>query len=141
MKFWVQKKSGKLWPYKVEDQIKMNKLPLEPILVKHTKIRNPRLHRKYFAFIRAVYHNLPEKYNQNWPTQRSFRKSMEMYAGHYEEVISLKGERMLHPKSIAYESLDGHRFEELYEEVRRIIAKHIVPWVDDIENEIGSFYE
>lgn len=141
MKFWVNKKDGKLWPHKVEDQIKMNKLPLEPILIKYTKVRNPKHHRLYFAFIGAVYHNLPEKFDNHWPDKRSFRKSMEMYAGYYTETVSLKGERHLQPKSIAYEKLDEMGFKELHNKVKNVIGEHIMPYVEDVENEIANnFY-
>lgn len=38
MKFWAQKKQGKLYPLKVEDQVKMNRLPLGPVLLTYTRI-------------------------------------------------------------------------------------------------------
>lgn len=141
MTFWTQKKDGKLYPLEVEDQVKMNKLPLEPVLIKYTAVRNPKFHRLYFKFIDTVYRNLPEKYDQNWPNKRSFRKAMEMYAGHFEETVSLKGERMLQPKSIAYDKLDQTAFEDLYSSVKDIVGKHIMPYIDEVENEIANnFY-
>lgn len=141
MKFWVNKKDGKLWPHKVEDQIKMNKLPLEPILIKYTKVRNPKHHRLYFAFIHKVYANLPEKYEDNWPTFDSFRKAMQMYAGYFEETVTLKGERRLEAKSIKYEKLDEMGFKELHTKVKNVIGEHIMPYVEDVENEIANnFY-
>lgn len=142
LKFWAQKKDGKLWPYKVEDQIKMNKLPQEPVLITYTKVRNPSHHRKYFAFIDAVYRNLPEKFDGNWPSKQSFRKAMQMYAGYFEETVSLKGERMMQPKSIKYEELDEMAFRELHNGVKSVIGKHIMPYVEDVEAEsqIVQFY-
>lgn len=141
MKFWTQKKQGKLYPLDVEDQVKINKLPLEPILITYTKVRNPNHHRKYFAFIGKVYRNLPEKFDGNWPTRRSFRKAMEMYAGHFVETVSLKGERVLQPKSIEYEKLDEMAFSELHTNVKNVIGKHIMPYVGEVEQEIANnFY-
>lgn len=140
MKFWVQKHNGKLWPHNIEDQIKVNKLPLDPVLMRYTQVRNPKLHRKYFAFINKVYHNLPEKFDDNWPTQRSFRKEMEMHAGHYEMTVNLKGERSMQPKSISYEDLDEMAFQDLYTGVKNVIGRHIMPYVEDVEQELANFY-
>lgn len=142
MKFWAQKKEGKLFPYKVEDQVKMNKLPLEPILITYTKVRNPYHHRKYFAFIDTVYRNLPEKYDGYWPDRKSFRKAMQMYAGYFVETITLKGERQLQPKSIKFEELDEMGFTELHNKVKAVIGKYIMPYVEDVnaESQIASFY-
>lgn len=140
MKFWTQKKEGKLFPYKVEDQVAMNKLPLEPILITYTKVRNPKHHRKYFAFIDAVWRNLPEKFDGHWPERRSFRKAMEMYAGYYVETVSLKGERVLQPKSIKYEDMDEMEFIELHKGVKAVVGKHIMPYVEDVEKEVVGFY-
>lgn len=106
------------------------------------KVRNIRLHRKYFALIRMVYDNLPEHLDDNYPSIYTFRKQLEMYAGHIETFISLKGETMLMPKSIKYESLDGKAFEELFESVLQIIQKHIMPELsrDVVDSEIMSFF-
>lgn len=142
MKFWAQKKSGKLFPYKVEDQVKINKLPLEPILITYTKVRNPEHHRKYFAFIDAVYRNLPERFDNHWPDRESFRKGMQMYAGYFVETVTLKGERHLQPKSIKFEELDEMGFTDLHNKVKDVIGKYIMPYVEDVnaESQIASFY-
>lgn len=141
MKFWAQKNNGKLFPHKVEDQIKMNKLPLQPVLITYTKVRNPKHHRKYFAFLHKVYENLPERFENNWPSFDSFRKAMQMYAGYFEETVTLKGERQLQPKSIKFEELDEMGFSELHKKVKNVIGKHIMPYVGDVEQEIADrFY-
>ncbi|MCP9290038.1 DUF1367 family protein [Gracilimonas sediminicola] len=126
MKLWVSKQSGKLFPVDVEAQVRMNKLPAgEPIMIKYSKVRNPRHHRKYFAFFNKVYENLPEHLESNWPDVNSFRKAMEMYSGFFTETINLKGERFLMPKSIAYEKLDEMAFSELHNKVKTTIGTRI----------------
>jgi hypothetical protein len=143
MKFWTVKQSGKLIPADVEDQIAMNKLPVgEPLLIKYVQVRNGKHHRKYFKFMAVVYENLPEHLEGNYPTVDSFRKAMEMYAGHFVETITLRGERQLQPKSIKYEELDEMAFSDLHNGVKNVIGKWILKDVDmDIfEKEIERFY-
>jgi len=142
MKIWVQKKEGKLFPCDVEDQIAINKLTREPIQVVIKESRNPRHHRKYFAFIKTVFDNLPEKFEKNWSDVEVFRRTMQMYAGYYDETISLKGETHLQPKSIAFDKLDETGFSELHTKVKNVIGKHILPEMDMeiFENEINQFY-
>lgn len=141
MTFYAYKYNGSLKPATDEDKQKVNKISVgQPVRLKHIRMRNPRLHRKYFAFIGKVWENLPEKYDKHWPTKRSFRKAMEMYAGHFEETVSLKGERMLQPKSIAYGELDDIEFGELFKNVKAVIGKHILPNIEDFESEIEQFY-
>jgi len=143
MKINVFKSGSKLVPCTSEDKDKIGKLPkAEPIQIKYIEIRNPRHHRKYFAFIKKVYDNLPEQFDKNWPDAGSFRRSMQMYAGYYEETISLKGETHLQPKSIAFDKLDEMAFSELHTRVKNVIGKHILPEMDmeTVEREIEQFY-
>jgi len=143
MQFWAYKHNGKLQPATDEDKQKVDKIAVgEPVKLKHVRVRNPRLHRKYFAFIGKVWENLPEKFDNHWPTKRSFRKAMECYAGHFTETITLKGERLIQPKSIAYGELDDIEFGELYKGVREVIGKYILPEIEmeTVEQEIAQFY-
>ena len=143
MKFFAYKQNGKLIPSSQSDKEKVDKLPSgEPIQLKYVEIRNVRHHRLYFAFINKVFQNLPEKFDKNWPDVDSFRRSMQMYAGYYDETISLKGETHLQPKSIAFDKLDETAFSELHSKVKNVIGKHILPEMDMeiVEREIEQFY-
>lgn len=105
------------------------------------KIRNPQLHRKYFAFINIVWENLPEHLEEHFPSKDTLRKSLQMYAGHYDECVSLKGQRILMPRSIAYNELDELQFKELYDAVLQVVRKHIIPELDDSTiNKMEEFY-
>ena len=143
MKLWVFKHNGKLTPATSDDKDKIGKLPVgEPFLISYVKVRNPAHLRKYFAFLKAVYDNLPEKYEQNWPDFESFRKGVQMYSGYFTETVTLKGDRMLIPKSIAYNELDEMAFSELHTKVKNFLGKHILPDMDMevVEREIEQFY-
>lgn len=70
MNFWAYKQNGALKPATSDDKQKVNKIAVgQPEMFKHVRVRNPKLHRKYFAFFGLVWGNLPEKYEQNWPTK------------------------------------------------------------------------
>jgi len=143
MKCWTFKQKGKLYPATSEDKEAFDKLPVgEPFMISYTKVRNPRHHRKYFAFLNVVFQNLPEKFESNWPDFDSFRKGIQMYAGYFTETVSLKGERLLIPKSIKYEELDEMAFSELHNKVKTFIGTHILPEmdVDIVEKSIEQFY-
>lgn len=154
MKFWAFKNKGKLQPATDEDKQKVDKIAVgEPVMLKHVKVRNPRHHRLYFAFVHKVYENIPHdmEYTKHpetgeevkrWPEPENFRKQMEMYAGYYTESITLKGELRLEPKSIKYEELDEMGFKELHKNVKRVIGKRILPSIDTeiVDQEIAQFY-
>lgn len=143
MRAFVFKSGSKLVPATSEDKDKIAKMPIgEPFQIKYVEIRNVRHHRKYFAFIKSVFENLPEKFDKNWSDVDSFRRSMQMYAGYYDETISLKGETHLQPKSIAFDKLDETAFSELHSKVKNVIGKHILPEMDMeiFEREIEQFY-
>ena len=143
MKLFVFKSGSKLIPCTSEDKDKIANMPVgEPFQIRYVEIRNVRHHRLYFAFINKVFQNLPEKFDKNWPDVESFRRSMQMYAGYYDETISLKGETHLQPKSIAFDKLDETAFSELHSKVRNVIGKHILPEMDMevFDREIEQFY-
>ena len=154
MKLFVYKQSGKLTPCTSDDKEKMGKMPkAEPFMISYIKVRNPRLHRLYFAFLDKVYTNIPETLEyvehpktglvvKRWPEPVNFRKQMEIYAGHYTESITMKGELRLEAKSIKYEELDDIAFSDLYTGVKNVIGRIILPKMDMklVEKEIEPFY-
>lgn len=152
MKLWVVKNDSRLTSYTSDDKECMDKLAVNvPILISHIRVRSPRFHRLYFKFISLVYKNLPESITEfedpetgeirdRYPTADSFRKRMEMLAGHYEITISLEGVEELNPKSIKYEKLDDIEFRDLYVGVKNVIGKRILPYVETFVEEIERFY-
>lgn len=140
MEAWFYKINGVLYPASNEDKEQVDKVYTGTQKWKHVRVRNPKLHRKYFAFIGLVWKNLPEKYEKHWPTRKTFRKEMEMWAGHYEMTINLKGERAMQPKSIEYGELDDIEFSELFIGVKNVIGKHILPDIETFVKEIEQFY-
>lgn len=154
MKCLVYKRNGSLWPANDDAEEAFSRLPNnDAFLVSYIRVRNPRHHNKYFAFIGEVYKNIPEEIDyvrhpksglivKRWPTKRNFRKQMEMYAGHYEETITMKGDLRLEPKSIRYAELGEDKFSELHTGVKNVIGRIILPKMDMdvVEKAIESFY-
>jgi hypothetical protein len=85
--------------------------------------RNYKFHKKYFALI-----NLAWEY-QNETTQNhfnnnieSFRKTVEISAGHFERVFSLTLKDWVDcPKSISFDKMDNISFSQLYESVFQVL--------------------
>ena len=87
-------------------------------------VRNPKLHRKYFALINLAWEYVPGVeqeflYNND---KKVFRKTIEMAAGHCEVIYNMKLETFTHiPVSISYETLDNTAFEKLYNSVLDVL--------------------
>lgn len=79
----------------------------------YKKSRNPKNHRRYFAFIKNAF-DMQDQYDN----QEIFRKYLEMLAGHFDTVISARtGEAMYWPRSIGWDALDETEFRKLFDEV------------------------
>ena len=89
-----------------------------------TTVRNPKLHRKYFALINLAWDYVPGiqqefLYNND---KKVFRKTIEVAAGHCEVIYNIKLETFTHiPVSISYGTLDNLAFEKLYNSVLDVL--------------------
>lgn len=103
---------------KLEDLQEIQKIPEgEMFQVSYQRIRNPKLHRKYFAVIQQVFFN-QEFFNN----KEELRKFLQIAAGHYQVAYLPKpktGEvkQLVWPKSIAFHKLDEEEFRGLYKAV------------------------
>jgi len=118
VKIKLAREGKKLKPAKVEDLQELQKIPEgEMFQVTYQRIRNPKLHRKYFAVIQQVYLN-----QEFFKDQEELRKFLQIAAGHYQVAYLPKpktGEvkQLIWPKSIAFHNLDEGEFRELYKAV------------------------
>lgn len=92
--------------------------------------RNIELHRKYFSMIRCAWDLLTERQREFFGTKESFRKTLQVAAGHCERVFNLELRAWVEvPKSIAFDKMKGDEFERLYNDVREVLLtvflKHI----------------
>lgn len=81
--------------------------------------RNVAFHRKYFAMLDVLYNIFePPTVSHNGvvavKNRDRFRKDIAIATGHYELVITIKGECRAEAKSISFASMDETQFSELY---------------------------
>jgi hypothetical protein len=73
--------------------------------------RNIMLHRKAFAFLKALHPYVSDRY----PTQEALRKALTIGAGYVDEAINPRtGEVHLQAKSWAFTGMDDAEFQRLY---------------------------
>ncbi len=91
--------------------------------------RNPKFHRLYFSLISIGWEFLNEQQQAFFRNDiETFRKTVEIAAGHYEPVYSISRRTWLEiPKSIAFDKLSESDFHDLYENVKRVISQVFVP--------------
>ena len=81
--------------------------------------RNVAYHRKYFALLDVLFNIFdPEPVSHKGEiaikNRERFRKDIAIATGHYELVVSIKGECKAEAKSISFASMDETQFSELY---------------------------
>lgn len=87
-----------------------------------TLARNYEFHKKYFKLINVAWELLGEKTHKFFRTKESFRKTVEISAGWFDRVYSIKRNEWIEDsKSIAFDKMSQDEFEELYERVKDVI--------------------
>lgn len=97
---------------------------------KVTVPRNISFHRKYWSMISCAWDLLTERQREFFGSKESFRKTLQVAAGHCERVFHLRLREWVEvPKSIAFDKMSGDEFEDLYRGVRdvllRVFLKHL----------------
>lgn len=113
-----------LKPLYDEDYEKKKSLKLGEAYVASIKtFRNLEFHRKYFTLINITWELLGEKAHLFFKNNiKAFRHSIEITAGSYELAYSFTRKEWIEShKSIAFDNMEQHEFEELYERVKDII--------------------
>jgi len=95
--------------------------------------RNPKFHRKMFALLSVGFDSWEpdrKRFNYNGrPIEKNFERFREqvlIMAGHYDQVFSLRGDKMeLVAKSISYAALDDAEFETLYSAVIDVLLREV----------------
>lgn len=82
------------------------------------KPRDYRNHKRYFALLNLTFEN-----QERYTSFEHFRKAVQIAAGHVDELVTLEGEIVLIPKSIAYDALDEMEFSKVFGETMTVCAK------------------
>ena len=104
--------------------------------------RNFEFHKKYFAFIDATTHLLPD--DQKYDKLRNveyLRKEIMIIIGEVDVHISMDGKQNLTPKSISFKSMDEKAFDRVYKMSINAALKYFLHGISmkDFENTIANF--
>lgn len=127
VKFLVQKHMNSLRPVDRGGEDAMSKLPLGKTL--YVEIRQPRnveFHRKFFALMNLVYENMDE---ERYPSLDDFVGAIKIAAGHRTRIEMPNGDVGFMPKSISFAKMKQDEFNQFYDKVCDLIAKHFLPGV------------
>jgi len=105
-----------------------------------TKKRNIIYHRKYFALLKCIFHNLPEKYNEKIRNIEDLRKAVMFAIGHTEKVFDLHGEINEIPLSISFEALDNYDFQDIFNNTLNILCEFLGCFTEEAEKQLMKFY-
>ena len=95
--------------------------------------RNPKFHRKMFALLTVGFDCWePDRKRFSYdkrPIEKNFdrfREQVLIMAGHYDQVFSLRGDKMeLIAKSISYAAMDDAEFDALYSAVIDVLLREV----------------
>jgi hypothetical protein len=110
-----------------------SKEPGEMFSVETMFPRNPKFHKKMFALLSVGFDNWePDRKRFSYGGRtieknfERFREQVLILAGHYDQVFSLRGDKMeLVAKSISYAAMDDAEFETLYSAVIDVLLREV----------------
>ncbi len=115
-------RGGALVPADQDSEERLTKVKMgDTHSYKIKKIRCYKFHKKYFGMIKLVYENQEKYKNQN-----AMRYALQMQAGYFEPITTLKGEVVYIPTKIDFDSMDEVEFGELYNGVLNGILKYMM---------------
>lgn len=106
------------------------------------EVRNPKFHRLYFCLINTAWEYLSEEQQHFfYDSKESFRKTVEIAAGHCEPVYNrTRNEWIEMPKSVAFDKLTEYEFSQLYERIKDVLYQSFIPDVNKEEFEYNLRY-
>lgn len=124
-----------LVPITDEDYDEKKRLKLGTIYSAEIKVpRNYKFHKKFFALLNTAWAYLPERTQNGFRSVDGFRQYLTVAAGHYDTFFSPSRKEFVEiPKSISFGSMSEEEFEELYENVYRVIFSIIGKYVNEEE--------
>lgn len=105
--------------------------------------RNYKFLRKYFSLINCAWEYLNDEQQKFfYDNKDSFRKTVEISAGHCEPVFNrTRGEWIDMPKSVAFDKMTEAEFSQLYERVKDVLYELFLTNVnrEEFEQELRWF--
>lgn len=144
MKLFLHNTREGLKPMYDEDYDEKKKLKIGEVYEAEIRLpRNLRFHRKYWALLRCSWEYLNERQQEFFKNDiEVFRKSLEVTAGWCEPLYDLETQSWYHaPKSISFEKMKEEEFSILYNNVRDILFRAIIPNIsqEEFERNLKNF--
>jgi len=98
------------------DRIKIG----EGVRVKWSKSRNPGNHRRFFAFIRAVF-----DMQEHFEDPEMLRKWLLMKAGFVDTAVAPNGTVMFLPRSMAWDKMEEPEFQEAFDKMLTVAVQDL----------------
>lgn len=99
------------------------------------KPRSYQHHKLCFALLTVTFQN-----QERYANFEHFRKAVAIAAGHVEELITLDGEILLQPKSIAYDALDQVEFQRVFAAMMTVCCDVLRGiGADELEAEVSRY--
>ena len=105
-----------------------------------TKKRNISYHRKYFALLKCILHNLPESYDESIKNTDDLLLAVKFAIGHTRKVFRLDGEINEIPLSISFDKMDDYEFQDIYNDTLNILCEFLGCLTAEAEKQILEFY-
>lgn len=140
MKFFLVKTHHGFMPADSEDSDKVRKVGEGEIIeCRSVDQRILGHHRKFFALLKLAHENLPEQYDQHFPTVDDLRYELIRRAGFYRSYTDLKGNLQYIPESIAFDKMSQERFEQLYDRVLDLVCEILSIDKPEIVDQLSEF--
>lgn len=102
--------------------------------------RNPKQHRLYFGLLTLVWENLPEHLGEIYQSVEVLRKAVQIKAGFVDPLVTLDGEIISIPRSMAWDQLDQDEFAKLFPRVMAVCAELLGGvGLHELEEELARF--
>ena len=145
MKLLLKNTYNGLTPLYPDDYDNKKRLKLDKVYQADIKLsRNYEFFCKYHKLIGVSWDLLGEKAQSFFKTKEGFRKTIEVSAGHYELVYSLRLREWVEmAKSISFEKCTEEEFQEIYDRVKDVVwglleERNIIT-IDNFNNILNGF--
>ena len=138
----IKLQDGLLMPAYDEDKELLKRIKTgEVVQMKFSKPRNFGNHKRFFAMLNCVIHNLPEDFPDCYQNIDYLRTEVIIGTGYCEWRTSRGGVKYPVAKSMSFSSMDEMEFLELYEKVSNYLLKHFLIGVEKevLEENINLF--
>ena len=125
--YLIKEANGNFIPYDDQDHEESKKTKVGEI-VKVSKARNYKHHKKAFALLKVGFDN-----QERYESAEIYRKVMTIIAGFYDEVADPDGVIHHIPHSISFEAMSQARFEEWYDATMNAVAFDLGITKDELE--------